>query len=69
MFTIGKDIPVGRYRVSGSSNFFAYNTKGSLIVNTILGNGDFASGDYICDLKDGYTVENSAKTTFTPLQE
>lgn len=69
MFTIGKDIPAGRYRVSGSSNFFAYNTRGSLIVNTILGNGYFASGDYICDLQDGYTVKNAAKTTFTPLQE
>lgn len=37
-FTVGIDLPVGSYNVSGSSNFVVYSNGGFLKVNTILGN-------------------------------
>lgn len=67
-YTVGVDIPAGRYSVSGSRNFFAWDKSGSLKVNTILGNSSIGVGDYVCSLGDGYRIECAAKTTFTPIQ-
>lgn len=67
-FTVGSDLPAGRYNVSGSSNFVVYSSSGSLKVNTILGSSIVGSGDYVCTLADGDMMKLSAKTTFTPIE-
>jgi hypothetical protein len=67
-YTVGKDIPEGRYSVSGSSNFTVYDSIGDLTVNTILGNSSIGVGSYTCDLSEGDTIQTESKTTFTPIQ-
>lgn len=67
-FTVGADLPEGRYQVSGSSNFVVYSSSGGLKVNTILGNSRVGSGDYVCTLSSGNTMRLSARTTFTPIK-
>lgn len=67
-YTVGVDIPAGRYNVSGSRNFVAWDKLGNLKVNTILGNSSVGVGDYICTLGEGYLIECAARTTFTPIQ-
>lgn len=68
-FVVGNDIPAGRYRVSGTSNFVVYSgTTGRITVNTILGDSWVGDGDYICNLGTGDEVENHARTTFTPIE-
>ena len=65
-FTVGKDIPSGRYSVTGDGNFYV---DGKNDVNTILSDKDdglFVS-KYICTLTDGDRVETNSATTFTPV--
>jgi hypothetical protein len=65
-YTGGTDIGVGRYSVSGSSNFVVRSNYGDLKVNTIL--GDRFYGDYVCTIAQGDRIECSSSTTWTPVQ-
>ncbi|MEC5422420.1 hypothetical protein QGM71_02805 [Virgibacillus sp. C22-A2] len=65
---VGTDIDPGRYRASGSSNFVVRDSGGSLVVNTILGDGRSGRGDYVFFAVDEYYIETSAKTTLTPVE-
>lgn len=67
-FTVGTDLPEGRYLVSGSSNFVVHSAGGKLKVNTILGNSSVGDGDYVCTLSLGDEMELHARTTFTPIK-
>lgn len=67
-YTGGTDIPVGRYSVSGSSNFFVHSAGGSLKVNTILGDSSIGVGTYTCNIAQGDIIEASSSVTFTPIQ-
>lgn len=66
-FSVGGDIPAGRYKVSGSSNFVVRDITGKLKVNTILGDS-FGYGDYVCNLSSGDQIETSSRTTYTPIK-
>lgn len=66
-FIVGKEVPAGRYVISGSSNFQTYDTSGSIDINTILGNSEVGRGDYHGYLIDGYIIRNAAPATLTPV--
>ncbi len=68
-FIVGKDIPAGRYNVSGSSNFIVHSgTTGRSKVNTILGDSWVGDGDYVCTLDVGDEIDNHARATLTPIE-
>ncbi len=67
-YTVGTDIPAGRYRASGSSNFVVYSRIGRLKVNTILGDSAVGDGDYVCTLETGDSVNTRSKLTLTPVE-
>ena len=68
-FIVGKDVPAGRYNVSGSSNFIVHDGfTGRSKVNTILGDGYVGSGDYICTLDTGDEIKNHAPAVLTPIE-
>lgn len=67
-YTGGTDIPIGRYKVSGSSNFVVQSYTGKLKVNTILGGGIVGKGDYVCNIEVGDKIEASSKVNFTPIK-
>jgi hypothetical protein len=70
-YIVGKDVPTGRYKASGSSNLMVYGQGGkkggNIKVNTILGNGDVGSGDYTFWAEDGDLIETHAKLKLTPV--
>ncbi|NMM93950.1 hypothetical protein [Bifidobacterium oedipodis] len=66
-FTVGKEVPAGRYIISGSSNFKTFDIFGSVDINTILGDSAVGSGDYHGQLVKGYTIKNYAPATLTPV--
>ena len=61
------DIPPGRYRVTGSSNFFVRDRNGRSRVNIILGGGRNLDS-YVFTLDSGDTIEASAPFVLTPVQ-
>lgn len=65
-FVVGKDIPSGRYNVTGTSNFMV---DGSTDVNTILKGPDCTIGvsEYVCTLSDGDSIDAHGSDTFTPV--
>lgn len=65
-FTVGTDIEPGRYKITGSSNFFLYSASGELKVNIILG-GPYGVSSYIYRLRDGDVIECQGSDTFTPI--
>ena len=67
-YTVGTDIPAGRYIVTGDSNFVVRSSYGSLKVNTILGGGKYGEESYTCTLEIGDTLELASKDTFTPVK-
>ena len=67
-FTVGTDIPAGRYSVSGKSNFFLYSAGGDLKVNTILGGGRWGEESYVCYLNDGDIIKANSACTYTPVK-
>lgn len=67
-YTVGLDIPPGRYVVTGKSNFVVHSSTGSLKVNTILGGGKWGQESYTCQLNDGDILKLSSKDTFTPVK-
>ena len=66
-FTVGYDLPQGRYDVTGSSNFVVRTPSGNLKVNTILG-GRYGNENYVCNLNIGDTLDLHSKCTFTPIK-
>lgn len=66
-FIAGKDIPAGRYTVTGKGNFVVHSATGRLKVNTILGGGMFEDS-YTCYIDAGDELKLSSKDTFTPVQ-
>ena len=66
-YTVGTDIPAGRYRVSGSSNFVVRDSYGDLCINTIL-DTQYGDGDYVATLESGMKAHCASKTTFTPVE-
>ena len=66
-YTVGNDLPPGRYIVTGSSNFIVYSLWGDLKVNTILG-GQIGVESFTCELESGDTMQLSGKDTFTPIK-
>ena len=68
MYTVGKDIPAGRYKIhGGSSNFFVYSSSGSLEVNIILG-GRYGVEEYLYTFKSGDEVEARSSFKLTPIE-
>lgn len=70
VFTVGKDIPAGRYSATGSSNFAVYTASGSLKVNTILSanpDDQVEVSSYVCSLDDGDVIKAEGSDTFTPV--
>ncbi len=67
-FTVGEQIPSGRYKITGSSNLFVYSSDGDLMVNTILGRNSISVPSYTVYLLDGYTIEAHGKNTYTPVE-
>lgn len=68
-WTVGKDIPEGRYTVTPigeGSNFVTYTTDGSPDVNTILGSSGEPS--YTFDCTEGQVIETEAPVKLTPVQ-
>lgn len=67
-FTVGEQIPSGRYKITGSSNLVVYSSDGDLMVNTILGRNSISVPSYTVYLLDGYTIEAHGKNTYTPVE-
>lgn len=71
-FTVGTDIPAGRYVITGagSGNLFINNESSLAYVNEILGGGDIGVDSVTTDIKKGDTIEVSGmnQATFTPAE-
>jgi prefoldin subunit 5 len=71
-YTVGKDIPAGRYKatpVGSGSNFVVYGTDGTPVVNTILGdNGGIGVPSYTFECEDGYIIKTEAPAKLTPVK-
>ena len=66
-FTSPDDVPPGRYRVTGSRNFFVSDRNGRNRVNIILGGGMFL--DYfIFNLNSGDEIEALGPFVLTPVE-
>ncbi|GAK00154.1 hypothetical protein [Geomicrobium sp. JCM 19055] len=70
-FTVGQDLPPGRYKVepnAGSGNYFVNSGSKS---NIILGSGDdsFYTSEYIVFLNDGDEIEQTLSVRYTPVEE
>ena len=66
-YTVGTDLPEGRYRVSGTSTFSVWTSAGDLYISTIL-NPDYGDGDYVASLNSGMKMKCGSPTTFTPVE-
>lgn len=67
-FTVGKDIPEGRYKAvttGGKGNFFV---NGGADVNVILGNGGFGESEYTFYANDGDEIEITTSVKFIPVE-
>jgi peptidoglycan hydrolase CwlO-like protein len=67
-FTVGKDIPAGRYKAvpnRGSGNFFV---NAGADVNIMLGKGDFYEPEYIFEVVDGDEIEITLSVKFIPIK-
>ncbi|MDG4657714.1 hypothetical protein P6P90_12155 [Ectobacillus antri] len=63
----GKDIPAGRYKITGNSNFVTFSASGKLKVNTILGS-QWGIESYVADLADGDIIETHGGATFQAIE-
>lgn len=67
-FTVGKDIPAGRYKAvpnRGNGNFFVNEGAD---VNAMLGRGDFYEPEYIFEVVDGDEIEITLSVKFIPIK-
>ncbi|MEK3806973.1 hypothetical protein MHB63_10560 [Bacillus sp. FSL H8-0547] len=71
-FTVGKDIPEGRYKVVAvgqGSNFVVYDSTGGLIANTIIGNMEgLGVKEYVIGIVEGYMIEANDSFKFIPVE-
>jgi predicted RNase H-like nuclease (RuvC/YqgF family) len=71
-FIVGKDIPVGRYKITATgrgSNMFIYDSNGESILNEIISNvPDHGVPEYIIFLFDGYIIESHTPAAFQPIE-
>lgn len=70
-YIVGQDIPAGRYKaipVGRGSNLFVFDTSGSSVVNTILGNSDISTPEYVFYAFDDYIIETRAAAQFIPVE-
>ncbi|MEY2196886.1 hypothetical protein AB7942_29875 [Neobacillus sp. BF23-41] len=68
-YTIGKDIPAGRYKatpVGGGSNLVTFDLEGIPDVNTILGSSGEPS--YTFEAIDGYKLQTESAVKLTPIE-
>ncbi|HWT26420.1 MAG TPA: hypothetical protein VN131_00640 [Mobilitalea sp.] len=70
VFTVGKDIPAGRYVITGDryGNLFIKDPSGLTYTNEILGGGDLGVDSVTTDIHDGDTIQIQGvkNVTFTP---
>ena len=70
IFTVGIDIPEGRYRITGdgNGNLLIYDGSGEPEINELLGIGDFGVTSVTTELENEYTIEiiGINNVTFTP---
>lgn len=66
-FTVGKDIPAARYKVTpnGNGNFFV---NGGAKVNVMIGSGSFYESEYVFEAVEGDEIELTTSAHFTPVQ-
>ncbi|MGM7720559.1 hypothetical protein [Metabacillus sp. Hm71] len=70
-YLIGVDVPEGRYQVTNigrGTNFFVYDDSGYAVVNTILGDGEIGSGDYVFFGMEGQVIETHGKVKLIPVE-
>ncbi|MFY2157389.1 hypothetical protein ACOSZF_17265 [Cytobacillus firmus] len=68
-FIVGNDVPLGRYKavpVGRGSNFVVYDSSGSLIVNTIL--GDIGVPEYVFSAEFEYEIQTEAPVKLIPVE-
>ncbi|WP_368504167.1 hypothetical protein AB3N04_19245 [Alkalihalophilus sp. As8PL] len=69
VFTVGTDLPAGRYKIepnSGSGNYFV---NSGMKTNIILGKGDsFYLSEYIMAFSDGDEIEATLPVKYTPVE-
>ncbi|MCM3394860.1 MULTISPECIES: hypothetical protein [Cytobacillus] len=67
-FTVGEDIPEGRYKVvpnGGQGNFFVND---GMDVNIILGGGGFGESEYVFYAYEGDEIELTTSAKFIPVE-
>ena len=67
-FTVGKDIPEGRYKVvpnGGSGNFFVND---GMSVNIMIGRGEFYEEEYVFTAYEGDVIELTTSAKFIPVE-
>lgn len=72
-YTVGKDIPAGRYKVTAigtGSNFFVYGggDETNVLVNTILDTSAGGVSSYTFETSDGDVIQAESAVKLTPLQ-
>jgi septal ring factor EnvC (AmiA/AmiB activator) len=68
-YTVGQDVPAGRYTVTPvgeGSNFFVYGSSGYADVNTIL--GSWGEESYTFYTSAGDSIQTEAKVKLTPMK-
>lgn len=71
-FTVGKDVPAGRYKavaVGQGGNFFVYagGDENNVAVNTILGSDVGGTPSYTFEVSDGDVIQAESVVKLTPL--
>ncbi|MCM3587348.1 hypothetical protein M3182_16545 [Mesobacillus maritimus] len=67
-FTVGKDLPAGRYKAvpnGGGGNFFV---NSGMKVNIMLGNGEFYEDEYVFYADEGDEIELTLSAKFIPVE-
>ena len=66
-FTVGVDLPEGRYLVTPNDNGNFFVNEG-MSVNIMIGNGDFYESEYVFTANEGDSIELTTSATFTPVE-
>jgi hypothetical protein len=70
-YIVGQDVPTGRYRVTNigrGTNFQVFDSSGSAVVNTILGNGDIGRGDYVFFATENTLIKTAGAVKMIPVE-
>ena len=61
VFYCGTDFPPGRYKIyGGTSNFSAYDSSGSIIINIILGTNKYSVSEYVYTFAKAQTIKSES---------